>query len=53
MKRARAAKISVVLVSLSGVGSGDLGRRGGPVQVLRIVQCSGGGDLSAAYLIPS
>jgi len=37
MKRARAAKISVVLVSLSGVGEGDLGRRGGPVQVLEIV----------------
>lgn len=39
MKRARAAKVSLVLVSLSGAGSGDLGRRGGPVQVLEMV-CS-------------
>ena len=37
MKRARAAKVSLVLVSLSGAGSGDLGRRGGPVQVLEMV----------------
>jgi hypothetical protein len=51
MKRARAAKISVVLVSPSGASSGDLGRRGDPVQVLGIVRCSGRGDLSNAYLI--
>ena len=32
MKRARATKVSLVFVSLSGcAGSGDLGRRGGPV----------------------
>ena len=37
MKRARAAKLSLVLVSLSGAGAGDLGRRGGPVQVLEMV----------------
>ena len=37
MKRARAAKVSLVLVSLSGAGSGDLGRRGGPVHVLEMV----------------
>ena len=37
MKRARAAKVSLVLASLSGAGSGDLGRRGGPVHVLEMV----------------
>ena len=38
MNRARAAKVSLVLVSLSGrAGSEDLGRRGGPVQVLEMV----------------
>ena len=48
MKRASAVKVSLVLVSLSGrAASGDLGRRGGPVQVLEMV-CSAlhGGDLT-------
>ena len=48
MKRARAARVSLVFVSLSGrAGSGDLGRRGGPVQVLEMVYSAlHGGDLT-------